>query len=342
MTGLHWRSLGRHDLAPPRTAAGWAARLMSDQCTQEDRRAFAAWAASHPADAATVQAMHGQLDLLAAAAAHEPAVSRRLQHLRQQPDRRAFLSSSLALAASVAALGASVLLAPHLYSGEVYRTALGETREVQLDDGSRLLLNSSSRVRVAFNEQERRLWLEDGEARFEVARDAARPFRVFAAQGEVQALGTVFDVRLRGADMQVTLEEGKVAVFAGVDARQPAPLATPRTAAAVLQPGQRAEARAGGGVSVKAVDVKAAGAWRFGLMMLQDRPLAEAVSEINRYNRLQIVLDDPAIAGVRVSGVFHTHRPTAFAEAVTTAFPVRVARQTGDRIALRGIPPPGS
>ncbi|ESQ74269.1 FecR domain-containing protein [Asticcacaulis sp. AC402] len=333
-----WPHVKSQPVARPEDAAAWVARLMSDQCTQADRSAYEQWASAHPAEAEQAEAMRRQMQTLSLLSS-DPLIARQLNRVRNHtPDRRALFGG---MAAAVI-VGVGLMITPALIQRHpVYETRIGETRTVKLDDGSVLLLNSRSRVRIDYSDTERRIWLDEGQVRFEVAKDRHRPFRVFAATEEVRALGTVFDVRRDGARVQVLLEEGSVAIFYQGDTQRPAS-ATPQTRAmAVLKPGQSAETGDPGhpgAVAVKAADIKVMGAWRFGLMVMEDRPLAEAVAEINRYNTRQIVLIDPTIADIRISGVFQTGRPEAFAEAVTAAFPVEIAHQGGDTVQLRAAP----
>jgi transmembrane sensor len=102
--------------------------------------------------------------------------------------------------------------------GTDYRTALGEAQTVMLSDGTRMFLNTDTRVHVDFHRQQRRVLIASGEVAFDVAKDAARPFIVRAAASEVVALGTSFSVRLTpsnratGELLSVTLLEGQVSL----------------------------------------------------------------------------------------------------------------------------------
>src|SRR3546814_20684114 len=84
-----------------------------------------------------------------------------------------------------------------------------------LDDDSRLSLDANTRVRVKYSRAGRQLWLEEGRARFEVAKDPLRPFSVAAAGKIVVATGTEFSVELLGRETRVILYEGHVAVLNG-------------------------------------------------------------------------------------------------------------------------------
>src|SRR3546814_10885657 len=99
-----------------------------------------------------------------------------------------------------------------LCSSDLYATDLGEQRTERLPDGTRIILNTQTAVAVRYSRQRREIALQHGEAMFEVAHDAARPFVVATGDGSVTALGTRFQVRNEGAGAIVTLLEGSVEV----------------------------------------------------------------------------------------------------------------------------------
>ena len=107
-----------------------------------------------------------------------------------------------------------------------------------------------------------------------------------------------------------------------------------RAPAAVLKPGQQAKLAPAAPVQVASVDLTRVQAWRYGRLVFDSAPLGEAVDDINRYGGRQVVLSDPALAGIKVSGVFHTTDPDAFVEAITAAFPVKLASEDSRELVL--------
>ena len=103
---------------------------------------------------------------------------------------------------------------------------------------------------------------------------------------------------------------------------------------AVLKPGEQARLVPAEPVKVAAVDLGREQAWRFGRMILDNAPLGAAVDDLNRYGGRRVVLADPALAEMKVSGVFHTRDPEAFVEAITAAFPVRLAEESRGQLVL--------
>lgn len=307
----------------PADAAGWVARMSSDQRTRDDEAALQAWLDEDPARQAAF-ARHADIWDAAgalAADAEARAILGQGRGVRPHIDRRAVLGFT---AAAAAAAAVAVVAGPQIAEWRgLYRTKVGESRRVTLADGSELTLDTATRVQVRFSEGERRLTLEAGQAHFRVAHDASRPFRVFVGADEVRAIGTAFDVRKDGERARVTLEEGVVAVYRDT--------AKPET---ILKPGQQATLAPAAPVKVAAVDVRREQAWRFGRLVLDASPLGEAVDEINRYGGRAIVLADPTMADLKVSGVFHTRRPEAFVEAMTTAFDIEVVREDDRELVL--------
>src|SRR5690606_30114367 len=142
----------------------------------------------------------------------------------------------------------------------------------------------------------------------------------------ITALGTVFDVRMENREVRVTLMDGKVAVEQLAATRgasgQPA-------ARAQLEPGEQLIAPLGGVAVVQGADVARITGWREGRLIFETERLSDALAEMNRYAQSPIVLDDPSIGELQVSGVFRTGQPAAFAHALEEYFPLRAADREG-------------
>jgi transmembrane sensor len=232
--------------------------------------------------------------------------------------------------AAIAATLTAVAVAPML-AMKTYRTQPGEQRRLVLADGSDVTLDTDSELKVWLTGKQRVMVLDRGQAFFKVAKDKARPFRVFAGGDEVRALGTAFGVRRQGEGAKVTLEEGRVGIY---HAKASTPARPADKPAAVLEAGQQAVLAPQAAPVVAQADMRRAQAWRSGRLILEDSSLADAAAELNRYGAPQIVIADAPTGAVRVSGVFHLRERSAFVESVTAAFPVQVVRRTDDEIVL--------
>jgi transmembrane sensor len=158
--------------------------------------------------------------------------------------------------------------------------------------------------------------LKQGEALFEVSHDAARPFVVEACKQFIRALGTKFVVRRDGDETRVTLLEGKVEVTGPMAARK-APLA-------VLTPGQRVTVTANAGAALDTPSLEAVTAWRRGEVVFEDSSLIEAAEELNRYSDRRLIIADPAVATMRISGVFSTNDVGEVAKAIAELHGLKV------------------
>ena len=193
-----------------------------------------------------------------------------------------------------------------------YETTHGEQGAWRLPDGSTLHLNTESSATVRYTGSERVVNLNRGQALFDVSHGDRRRFRVSARGAEVIATGTEFDVYRRDTLTLITVVQGDVRVYAG-DQTAARSSALPATSIA-LSAGQQIGVDAGGhsGEPVS-VDTKAAVAWLRHEIVAQNRPLGEVAAEFNRYGRVQIVIDDPALKMLRISGHFDAYDTDSFA-----------------------------
>jgi transmembrane sensor len=231
------------------------------------------------------------------------------------PTRRAI--AAVLVAGLVGSAGAWALVA----RGDVYQTDRGERRSVILDDGSVLSLDAMSKVAVRYTKAERRLTLERGQARFDVAHDASRPFSVTARDRQIIATGTAFNVDMLAPEVRVTLIEGRVIVLQ--QSQGPLRPAPSGSKAVALRAGQSLVAKENGGATkVASADLAQATAWQQGQLVFNDEPLAQAVERINRYTSQKIAVADDTVGAITVSGTFNAGDIDAFVESVNNFLPV--------------------
>lgn len=262
------------------------------------------------------------------------------------------------------ALAASVVLAMGIAGGglwwydqrETYTTAIGEQRSITLEDGSSIELNSRSRLKVRFRENERRVELLEGQALFTVAKNASRPFVVWSNEAAVRAVGTRFDVYRKPSGTVVTVIEGRVAVVPehtadGAQDAEPlreeqAPKGSSSAAGAAgatASTGARRELLLSAGEQVvitpikvgipKPANVAMVTAWTEQKLVFEATPLVDVVQEFNRYNRQQITIRDPELYNVHVTGVFPSTDSGRMIEFLRQRFDVSVNR-AGDEIEI--------
>lgn len=348
------------ELAPEgvdEVAARWS-EILRDDPDPHTRDAFEAWRAQsrdHAAAFERVQAAHALAASLALtvemqALRHETLARRVDTNLRRSRRHRGWSIAASLFGAAV--LGVLILSSQLPWNAAVdsrqaaatniYQTGVGQRAVVTLDDGSVITLNTDSRVSAHYRPGLRAVTLERGQALFKVAKDKNRPFVVSAAGREVTALGTEFDVYLSKRAFEVTLLEGRVTVT-----REPAPdtasAAKPagRDRAAVLaelRPGQQFVALAKARPQVRATDVKRVVSWRHGQIVFENERLEDAIAEMNRYSRRQVVLDDEHLASLKISGAFNTGDTGTFVEALSAYFPIEHSAAQGDTIVLKPRP----
>lgn len=228
-----------------------------------------------------------------------------------------------ALAASVAALA---FVGAHQFwrsssipepRGQLIATAVGGHRVVPLDDGSAIELNTATVVRAAVSPVSREVWLEKGEAYFDVLHSATVPFIVHAGSKTVAVLGTKFSVRRDGDQVTVAVLSGRVRV---TDARAPA-----QATAAYVAAGSVAVTKPQATLVTESAPqtVEAELAWRDGQLVFRNDTLAEAAAEFNRYNDRKMVVSGKA-AELKISGSFMASNEDGFARLLRDAYGLNV------------------
>jgi transmembrane sensor len=236
-----------------------------------------------------------------------------------------------AAAAAVLILGVgAVILTARRPGLQVMSTAVGQQRQVTLADGSRLTLNTNTLLAVKLTPQRRDIYLRRGEAHFTVVHDASRPFFVHAGDAVISDVGTQFEVRLESdRDIDVLVDQGEVEV------RGLAPAAGPAGAGGghgdwvrALSAGEQLLIT-GPHLAVTSVSPRQIAddlAWRDGAVVFEGEPLSQALAEVGRYTRAQVVVAEPQVASLRISGRFRTNDVPGFFRALQEALPVRVSQ----------------
>lgn len=267
-------------------------------------------------------------------------------HEIRQPSQGRSRRPLLALTAAIMTL---VFVGAVLYFNreQGIATGVGEQRSMVLEDGTRVFLNTQTRLISAYDKHSRRVELTSGEAWFEVAKRPDWPFVVSAGNRRVTALGTSFVVRYDARRTSVTLVEGKVAVSVAEDARaQPSVTATGQNSSSTvatrpevvtLTAGQRLTVATGGTPKVDTPPMDKATAWRRGQVVLDDMTLGDAITEMNRYSNVKLSVRQTQAAQVVVNGLFQAGDSLSFARAIAQAYGLR-AVEHGDEIVLEGAP----
>lgn len=320
-------------------AAAWIARLHGPNRTAEVEAGFRRWMGEDPERAVAVGLINDTWEKSARLRRRPLEGSTRLSGFR--------ISFSLAALATVATAILAVVGTVFFLRTNTLRTEVGELRTLALEDGTRVYLNTDTRVVPHYDGTVRRVDVERGEALFEVAQNPHRPFIVIVGDHQIRALGTSFVVRRDKADVAVTLVEGKVSITPTADgrAREAANRdPKPGAVALILEPGERATLKIAGPVrepsaeqpyAIDKPSIDRVTAWRHGQVAFDDTALADAVAEMNRYSRIRVVVEDQGTAALRISGIFRAGDQENFARAVAKTYRLDVSAHEQD-IVLAG------
>jgi transmembrane sensor len=238
----------------------------------------------------------------------------------------AMIAASLVAAVGIAAYSLAPHAGPSVQLQQArFDTPVGGRKTVNLMDGSKIELNTQTVVRMAVNDIKRDVWLDSGEAYFEVTHRDGEPFVVHAGKRTITVLGTKFSVRRDKDLVAVNVLEGRVRVDDGKGRN---------TSAAIITAGDTAITREGSTlIAAKSEErIESALAWRDGMLSFDLRPLSEVAAEFNRYNRTQLVVDS-SVAAIPIGGTFQASNVDAFARLLHDAYGLKT-QQDGRSIRI--------
>lgn len=306
-------------------ASEWIAKMQSGQLSDEEQAQLKAWVAQSRNHENELKMMAENWDRLHTIGKKHLAVSSRSSNAENNREStNTWVNFALKAAAAISFLA----LIPLVYflsfhpnskfeTNGVFVTKVGAQKTINLSDGSVVFLNTNSELLVNYNENSRNLTLLRGEASFDVAKDKLYPFVVKAGNGDVQALGTSFAVRLNGEKVDVLVSHGTVRVRAS-DANIRPNAKEERPAKHKEKPSNAEEsviARAGNRVvfekhKVESVTVETQETldrelyWKKGFLDFNQIPLAQVVSEVARYTDYKIVISDSTLEHLTVGGYY--------------------------------------
>lgn len=307
-------------------AADWlTSQRDSGNWIQSDQAAFEAWLSQsslHEVAFLRLEAAWARADRLAALTRDGMSSKPALKSNLWRP--LAFgLSGAVAIAAFFSG-SAEYFSKPDL---QTYITPVGGQEKIILSDGSQIELNTDTRLRANFSKDESKVWLEKGEAYFEIKHNPARKFVVMVNGNRVADLGTKFRVLSENGHTEVALLEGQVSIDSPGSSEGSRPI--------VLKPGEVAVA---GKQSFRVISANRKQladelGWRRGVVVFESVTLAQAADQLNRYNRKQLVIADPVTASRKVAGTFRTNDVEGFTELAQDVLKLRV-RRSGNIITI--------
>lgn len=296
---------------------------LAEHARPEDQAAFRRWRDADPRHAEAydrIVAIWNQAGKLSVGSGDATLAA-------QASERPRALGFALAASLAAVALISVLLLGSRWLPGSgsqqpvLLAAAVGEIREIKLPDGSRLTLDSASKVQAAFTRTQRTLTLIEGRARFQVAHEA-RLFVVRAGSSEVVATGTLFDVSLIGGRTDVVLLQGSVEVRTG-----------DRPTTEQLKPGQKLILAAAGPPERRPA-TRTDAVWPTRMLEFDNTRLDEAAALANRYSQVQLKLGSDRVRALRVSGAFRAGDIAGLARSLAAAFDLRVITQPDGSLLL--------
>jgi len=268
------------------------------------------------------------------------------QRRRNQQRRRVAVGAALALTLVAGALVWPSRPPPPVAVAMPPAVVLSAPTKQSLSDGSVVELKEGAKIAVDYGAAFRRITLVQGQAHFTVAENKAIPFIVMAGGIEVRAVGTAFAVQLDARKVEVLVTEGRVAVdrSAGVLAENPSPSAPgirpSHQTIAMVDAGHRIEVKLEIKAAPPAVPVSAAEqsellSWRVPRIELSGAPLSDALSLFNRYSKVRLVLADPSLGSLQISGVLRPDNPNALLHVLKVDYGLEADRSTDGKVVLR-------
>lgn len=334
-----------NDMASTRVeeASRWCVRLAEGSLAAAERSEFDRWILADHQNGEAFQRVAGVWNSFGEAGAAPEASTLRteaLEAFRAANTKRwaANDRSPLKWVGIAAAVLLMVMVPAGLYYSSrpaTYETGIGERQVAMLADGSRLSLDADSEVEVKLRDDVRDIVLKQGRAKFDVARDALRPFRVHVGDKIVVATGTSFSVELLNGKAHVVLYEGHVAVVSAGEPALPLGASRPKSAGQIdLNAGKELiVSLTSAQQQVVPADVDRSLSWETGQLSFSDEPLQSAVERMNRYSEKKLVIADASIRQLPVSGVYNAGDVDAFRVGVEAVMPVR-ATDNGHAIEL--------
>lgn len=260
-------------------------------------------------------------------------------------------TSSIFIGSTFKSTGGQKQLAIESNFQKSYHTDIGESKILNLPDGSKIVLNTNTSAEIRYTPIARIIELKQGEINIDVAHNKLRPLSVIVAGKVIQAVGTAFNVEVRDDSIELIVTDGKVLV---------APIQNNLDLAGELEnisieivdssvaisKGEKINLLISGEkegtlieekvVKVAPVEIAASLSWRTGNLIFRGESLAETMAEISRYSDVKFELDDDVdLRKIRVAGMFRTGDITGLLNVLEQNFKIKYEQINQQKIFLR-------
>ena len=307
-------------------AALWLMRRDGSDWSEADQAELDDWLTRSPAHKAAFWRLefgYGRMDRLSVLSCGNPqsnlnfrsgTVPRLLSWSMPVTMRPMLITASIAAAFMI---GHFLVEKPRPAQTTRHATRFGQVGTIELADGSQVDLNTNTGVRIGQSSTERSLWLDRGEAYFEVTHDRDRPFVVHAGSNDVTVLGTKFAVLRDGNKVTVSVLDGRVRVNAAPRLGGGSVTITSGGIASTDGDLTRIEAN-------KIDQIRNSLAWREGKVIFDNTALKDAAAQFNRYNERKLAVSGDKAENLRIGGSFRLGNVDGFARLLESAYGLRV------------------
>ena len=314
----------------------WDAVLSGKDMTADQTREYLAWVAD-PENLKALEDHRSRMKAIGANLSTNQSLDKEAPGERKPAARfspMAWRGIGAVAAAVMVTITASIVFVGSSYApSQRFETAVGDIETFELTDGSKVTLNTNTRIVARYTDRRRTIELVDGQALFDVVSDETRPFEVVSEGRLIRVTGTVFEVYEKGSNVMVSVLEGSVdAGFkGGLFDRIPSWWGQEQSVVAVsLSPGDQVRLSSSAVVAQETIETETYGRWKTGTLHFDEVALSEIVTELNRYSSdLEIKINDPAVAERLLSGSFPAGDLETFAENLQLFTNLKTRRNDG-------------
>lgn len=303
-------------------AALWFTRKQSQQISAEQSKQFNEWLSASPEHAKAYDAIADiwrDFDLMPKPASVEQSPKKHIFFQLWRP-----LGNTLAACFIAAILFLPYSHLPSMLLNNMTLVATNMPKEVTLSDCSKLFLNHQTRVRVAYEAEIRKVYLDEGNAYFKVKSNPYRPFVIQADKRRIQVVGTEFEVDKNHQQVAVNVSQGVVSLQTG-DEQKPTYLFAGDSAVSPT---------INGPVKINKIPPLDVARWRFGEFNFTDKSLADVLTELKTYTSANIQLYPASLGQSKISGKINVRQPDQFFQALPILLPVQVIYQDKNNILI--------
>lgn len=320
-------------------ATRWVARLDAGSMTTDDLKELKTWVEQSPLHLEELERVTDVWDKLDVLGEYRELIIAPRKSLFDRFQVPASIAASLLILSLVLLFVAGYFQSgPGTLTAQIHETETGEQKALRLPDGSNIRMNTASRLKVEYEEAARTVYLDQGEAFFDVQADSQRPFMVETPKGTITAVGTSFSVRLDESGIQVTVSEGVVKLSGNKeDETDVSGISSPLVhEPAMLRAGQAAsfDNKLNSIETLEPRKIIQRLAWRDGMLIFEGDTLESVVNEVSRYTPIEIRISDPDLKQIRIGGYFRIGDIGSLLKALEKGFGVRVEQVDTDRIFL--------